>query len=112
MLLFCNNPIIAKIYDMGYQHRNKFIRLNCEFALSKKDNWVKLTEYLRRELKFREGLILVDKPSVQFKIKSKSYRDRNKDEDYKKRINHFHSQSSGKLQCCLCGKDDHDVTSV
>ena len=48
---------------------------------------------------------------MQSQVKGKSYQDRNKGEEYKKCTNHFHSQSSGKLGCCLCGKGEHVVTS-
>ena len=106
--LYYNNAILVKIYDiMGFYHRDRFIRMNDDSSLKKKEMWGKLSEYLKNELKFREKLILVEKVSPLSMTKPVS-----KNSSFQGSIKSFYSKSQEdeNTKCHLCGKYDHVVT--
>ena len=69
---------IQKVYKvLGYAYTNRFIGKYCELKPSKKDCWKQLVDFLKKEVKFQEEIILnnrlfqeEDKTSV---VRKKSY---------------------------------------
>ena len=93
---------------MGYAYTNRFIRKYCELKPRKKDCWNNLVNFLTKEVKFQEEIILNnrlfqadDNTSV---VRKKSYAEGDK----KSYNSHFDKEM--KFTCLLCGELDHTAT--
>ena len=93
---------IQKIYKvMGNTYTNKFIRKYCESKLGKKVWWNNLVEFLKKEVKFQEEVILNDRLLLG---------DSKKSANVVKRSYNSHMDNEKKLSCFLCGESDHTIT--
>ena len=100
---------IQKIYKiLGYGYTNRFIRKYCVSKPSKKDYWSNLVEFLTKEVKFQEEIILNNRlfheDNKKSVIKKKSY------EEIDKRTYNSHIEKEKRLSCFLCGATDHTIT--
>ena len=100
---------IQKIYkNLGYGYTNRFIRKYCVSKPSKKDCWSNLVEFITKEVKFQEEIILNNRlfheDNQKNVIKKKSY------EEIDKRTYNSYIEKEKRLSCFLCGAKDHTIT--
>ena len=97
---------IQKVYEViGYSYRDNFIRKNAKLKLSKLEIWDELIEFIGHEIKIQEQINLVDMSSRNDKERYKS-----SEKEFKK-YNSSYTASVKTIECVLCEKNDHSVTT-
>ena len=96
---------------LGNKFERKFVT-KCENPNAKKsDEWARLSEFLKKEIRVREQLTLLEKSKKCLGITNENSGSRTSGNNTSS-ANVINDESCGQMTCHICGKDDHVVIRV
>ena len=102
---------------IGDSRKWKLMSKDSSSDLTAKEEWNKLIEFLKRELKTCERLTLHERSDKCLLVESKpggsrSPHKRDRDQTFNSSVNNNTIYSPKSLKCFICGKDDHIITTM
>ena len=106
-----HHSYISMVFDLiGDQRREKFAYKYAGETMTCKVKWQKIREYLSKETKVLEDLIIDERarqckhPDEDLQKPKEKPKDKQKPVDHNQLVN---ASSTGKVTCVICGSDDH-----